>query len=132
MVASPTKLSIADADSWFPVAGQDIHVSDLIDQSSRPDAEMTVGFARIGAGETLEISFPYDEVLIVTKGRYTVTTGEGATLTAGPGEVIYLPGGSENDSRAEEATEMVYVAAPPSVYAAHVAAAGQEDEGAGD
>ena len=53
-----TRLSTADATTWFPVGGQDIHVSDLIDQASRPDAEMTVGFARIGAGETLETRSP--------------------------------------------------------------------------
>jgi hypothetical protein len=29
---------------------------------------MTVGFARVGRGEALDISLPYDEVLVVTKG----------------------------------------------------------------
>jgi ethanolamine utilization protein EutQ (cupin superfamily) len=107
----------------MPVGGE-IYVADLIDQAGEPDARMTVGFARLAAGDEMEISFPYDEALVITRGRYTVTTAEGQELTAGPGEVIYLPGGTSNQSRADEDTEMVYVANPPDVYAAHVAAAG--------
>jgi ethanolamine utilization protein EutQ len=81
-----------------------------------------VGFAHVAKGETLEISFPYDEVLIVTKGAYTVQTDGGESVTARTGDVIYLPAGSSSSSRAEEDAEMVYVANPPSVYADHVAA----------
>jgi ethanolamine utilization protein EutQ (cupin superfamily) len=112
-----------DGIDWIPVAGE-IFVSDLVDQAGEPDAKMTVGYARLGAGDEMEISFPYDEVLVITRGSYTVTTADGEELSAGPGEVIYLPGGSTNRSRADEETEMVYVANPPDVYAAHVAAAG--------
>ena len=67
-------------------------------------------------------SLPYDEVLVVTHGVYTVRTARGE-LTARAGEVVYLPAGSSNVAYAHEDAEMVYVAAPPSVYAAHVAAA---------
>ena len=66
---------------------------------------------------------PYDKVLILSRGSYTVRTQHGEAVTAHAGEVIYLPAGSSNSSRAEEDTEMVYVANPPSVYADHVAAA---------
>jgi ethanolamine utilization protein EutQ (cupin superfamily) len=91
-----------------------------VDAGTEPAAEMTVGFARLAKGETLEISFPYDEVLILTRGAYTVRTADGTVLTARAGEIIYLPAGSSNFSQAEEESEMVYVAAPPSVYADHV------------
>jgi Ethanolamine utilisation protein EutQ len=83
---------------------------------------MTVGFARLGRGEVLDISFPFDEVLVLTKGSYTVRTEDGEEVTARAGEVIYLPAGSANSSYAQEDTEMVYVAHPPSVYAAQVGA----------
>ena len=96
-------------------------MSDIVDQSRAPDANMTVGFARLAKGEALEISFPYDEVLVLTKGAYTVRTQDGEALTARAGEVIYLPSGSSNSAQAEEDTEMVYIANPPSVYADHVA-----------
>ena len=117
------KVTVGDAEAWSRVGEQEIFVSDVMDQGTVPDAEMTVGFARIDKGEALEISFPYDEVLVLTKGSYTVKTEHGESVTARAGEVIYLPAGSSSSSRADEDTEMVYVASPPSVYADHVAAA---------
>lgn len=114
-----------DADSWIRVGDARIFVNDIVDQASTPHAEMTVGFARLDKGESLDISFPYDEVLVVTKGAYTVRTEDGSAITAIAGEVVYLPAGSANGSRAEEDTMIVYVAAPPSVYAEHVAASAE-------
>ena len=116
------KLDARDAAGWVQVGEGEIYVNDLIDHTNTPSAAMTVGYARLAAGESLEISFPYDEVLVVTKGSYSVRTSDGTEHTATAGETIYLPGGSTNWSRAETDTEMVYVAAPPEVYAAHVAA----------
>jgi ethanolamine utilization protein EutQ (cupin superfamily) len=121
------KLTIADT-SWAQVGDQQIFTSDLIDAATNPDAKMTVGYARMTKDESFEISFPYDEVLIVTKGSYTTRTEQGETVTARAGEVVYLPAGSSNTHRADEDTEMVYVASPPSVYAAHVAAAADAAE----
>lgn len=46
---------------------------------------MTVGFARLGKGETVDISFPYDEVLIMAKGAYTVRAEQDDVLTARAG-----------------------------------------------
>ena len=115
------RLTTEDVERWQPVSDQ-IVVGDIVDQATAPDAKMTVGFARVGSGEELDISFPYDEVLIVTRGCYTVRPDQGEAITARAGEVIYLPAGSSSSSRADEDTEMVYVANPPSVYAAHVAA----------
>jgi ethanolamine utilization protein EutQ (cupin superfamily) len=115
----------ADDAVWTQVGDYKIFVSDLVDQARVPDARMTVGFARVDKGQTLEISFPYDEVLILTKGSYTVHTQHGEVVTARAGEVIYLPAGSSNFSHADEDAEMVYVASPPSVYAEHVAASAE-------
>jgi ethanolamine utilization protein EutQ (cupin superfamily) len=117
------KLSAEATEEWAKVGDGEIFVSDIIDQAREPEAKMTVGFARVGAGEELEISFPYDEVLILTKGTYTVRTASGEEVTASAGEVIYLPGGAVSTARAEEDSEMAYVASPPSVYAEHVAEA---------
>lgn len=120
---SVQKLSLDEVEAWSQVEGE-VFVSDVIDRASEPEAKMTVGFARLGRGEELEISFPYDETLIMISGTYTVRTQGGEELTAGAGEVIFLPADTVNSSRAEEDTEMVYVASPPSVYAEHVAASG--------
>lgn len=120
-------ITTGDHDDWSRVGDQDIHVSDRIDQARQPDAGMTVGFARTAAGEKFEVAFPYDEVLVVTKGAFTVTTEDGVSVTARPGEVVYLPADSVNSHTADEDTEMVYVACPPDVYARHVAAAAGDD-----
>lgn len=116
------RLTSKDAATWSRVSDGEIFVSDIVDQATAPDARMTVGFARVAKGEALDISFPYDEVLILTKGGYTVRTERGEEVTARAGEIIYLPAGSSNSAHAEDDTEMVYVASPPSVYADHVAA----------
>jgi ethanolamine utilization protein EutQ (cupin superfamily) len=117
------KLTTGDVGTWSRVGDREILVGDVVDEPTEPEARMTVGFARVGAGDALDISFPYDEVLVVTRGTYTVRTPQG-DLTARAGEVIYLPAGSSSRAVAEEDAEMVYVANPPAVYAAHVAAAG--------
>jgi ethanolamine utilization protein EutQ (cupin superfamily) len=114
------KLTAGEHAEWSTVA-KDVMVSDRIDAAREPAARMTVGFARVGKGESLQMRFPYDEVLIVTKGSFTVRGDDGTRLTARAGEVIYLPGGSVNTHHADEDTEMVYVAGPPDVYARHVA-----------
>lgn len=82
---------------------------------------MTVGFARVGKGETMRVEFPYDEVLVVTRGAFTVRGDDGAEVTARAGDVVYLPAGSGHEYVAVDETEMVYVASPPDVYASHVA-----------
>jgi len=58
-----------------------------------------------------------------TRSRWCTAGSTGAS------EVIYLPGGSVNFSHADEDTEMVYVANPPSVYADHLAAAAGDSSG---
>jgi len=46
------------------------------------------------------------------EARCTVRTGA-TTLTAAPGEVIYLRAGTPGSFDAEEDTELVYVTSPP-------------------
>jgi ethanolamine utilization protein EutQ (cupin superfamily) len=113
-------------ETWAQVGEQQIFTNDIVDEAAEPDAKLVVGFARLDKGETLDAAFPYDEVVILTKGTFTVHTDQGETVTAQVGEVVYLPADSSNTFHAEEDTEMVYVAHPPSVYAQWVrAAAGQ-------
>ena len=82
------RLTTEDAETWSGVGDGDIFVSDIVDQATVPEAKMTLGFARLGRGEVLDISFPYDEVLVLTKGSYTVRTEDGEEVTARAGEVI--------------------------------------------
>lgn len=118
------KATVDDTQSWQQVeAGKQIFVGDVVDAPTNPDAMMTVGFARVGKGETVDISFPYDEVLILTKGTFTVRTEQGETVTGAAGDFIYLPADTSNVFGAVEDVEMVYVAHPPSVYAENLARA---------
>ena len=55
------RLTSGDIETWSKLGNQEIYVSDIIDRASVPGAKMTVGFARVGRGEALDISFPYDE-----------------------------------------------------------------------
>jgi hypothetical protein len=50
----------ADAETGSKLGDQAIFVSDIVDRANGPDAKMTVGFARVGNREPLDISFPYD------------------------------------------------------------------------
>jgi hypothetical protein len=46
----------ADAETGSKLGDQAI----FVDRANGPDAKMTVGFARVGNREPLDISFPYD------------------------------------------------------------------------
>jgi ethanolamine utilization protein EutQ (cupin superfamily) len=118
---SSIRLSSEDVEAWSQVDDQEIFVADLVDLPRFPAAAMTVGYARVARGASMDISFPYDEVLVVTRGTYSVRSAAG-THVARPGQVIYLRAGSRHTAVAEEDAEMVYIASPPEVYAAHVAA----------
>jgi len=56
-------MALADAETGSKLGDQAIFVSDIVDRANVPDAKMTVGFARVGNREALDISFPYDSVV---------------------------------------------------------------------
>ncbi len=103
------KVTSGDDRTWYRRGAQDLLLSDAVD--AHAGAQMTVGFARYGAGEANPWTMTYDEALIVTRGRFSVESA-GRTTTAGPGEVIYLRTGTELIYRAQEDTELVYVSYP--------------------
>lgn len=71
-------------------AGDRVYTRDLLTLSESP---------RLGAGimEMTDTTFPwtlnYDEMDYVIDGRLDIQTGRG-TVSAGPGEIIYIPKGS--------------------------------------
>ena len=71
-------------------AGDRVYTRDLFTLSESP---------RLGAGimEMTDTTFPwtlnYDEMDYVIEGRLDIQTGRG-TVSAGPGEIIYIPRGS--------------------------------------
>jgi ethanolamine utilization protein EutQ len=73
---------------------------------------MSVGFARYAPGESNDWVVSYDEVLIVTKGAFTVEA-DGRRTTAQAGELIVLSKGTKLTYSAEDiGAELIYVTYP--------------------
>jgi len=107
---SVRRFTSEDPTTWYQAEGRRIFIADVIDDTNS-ETPMSVGFARYDAGTSNEWTANYDEALIITSGRFTVRTADGAQ-TADAGEVIYLTKGTELVYQAEEDTELVYVTYP--------------------
>jgi mannose-6-phosphate isomerase-like protein (cupin superfamily) len=75
-------------------------------------AANTIGYGRWGAGSSLSETMAVDDIMIVLKGRLSVTTEDG-TVSAGPGEIVYMPKGEKVTIHAgEEDAVTAYVTYP--------------------
>jgi ethanolamine utilization protein EutQ (cupin superfamily) len=94
------KFAIADA-SFERSPGQDgdVFVGNLIDQ--RHGGPITIGYGRYGPDQTLRETIVVDDVMIVLEGQLTVST-DTITVTAGPGEIVYMPKGEGVTIRSHE------------------------------
>ena len=106
------KYTIEGAEDWMEWSG--VRLADVAneddDQAMRLGA---VGFLSAPAGARSEFDFPYDEVLVVTKGRCTVTTDTGDEVSVAASEAVYLPAGRPGRFRADTDLELVYIASSP-------------------
>lgn len=85
------KFSITDANLVrSPGQDADIFVANLVDE--RNGGPITIGYGRYAPGQSLTETIAVDDVMIVLEGRLTVSTTAG-TITAGPGEIVYMPKG---------------------------------------
>lgn len=106
-----SKFASDTASYWMEWSG--IALADVLNEDETPGVKLgAVGFTRAPAGSSSDFQFPYDEVLVVTKGRCMVASGDD-TFAAEAGEVIYLPAGVAGTFRADEDMELVYVASSP-------------------
>jgi ethanolamine utilization protein EutQ (cupin superfamily) len=94
------KFAIADA-SLERSPGQDgeVFAGNVIDQ--RHGGPITIGYGRYGPNQSLEETLAVDDVMVVLEGRLSVTAN-GSTMTAGPGEIIYMPKGELVTIRSHE------------------------------
>jgi ethanolamine utilization protein EutQ (cupin superfamily) len=94
------KFAIANA-SFERSPGQDgnVFAANMIDQ--RHGGPITIGFGRYGSNQSIEERLAVDDVMVVLEGRLSVST-EGGTLTAGPGEIVYMPKGENVTIRSHE------------------------------
>jgi ethanolamine utilization protein EutQ len=76
---SVKRFTIKDPATWYQAGDRRIFLADVLDASNSDT--MSVGFARYDKGESNEWIVTYDEVLIVTKGAFTVRSAAGARAT---------------------------------------------------
>ena len=105
------KLTIDDAGmERSPGQAGDIFTGNLVDE--RHGGPVTIGSGRWGPDESLTETMAVDDVMIVLEGRLSVSTDDGE-VTAGPGEIVYMPRGETVTIRAHpEGATTAYVTYP--------------------
>jgi ethanolamine utilization protein EutQ (cupin superfamily) len=94
------KFTIDDAPfDRSPGQDGDIFAGNVIDQ--RHGGPITIGFGRYGPNQNLDEKLSVDDVMLVVEGKLSVTS-DGNTVTAGPGEIVYMPKGETVTIRAHE------------------------------
>ena len=85
------KFAIADA-SFERSPGQDgeVFAGNVIDQ--RHGGPITIGYGRYGPDQSIDETLAVDDVMVILEGSVSVSS-EAGTVTAGPGEIIYMPKG---------------------------------------
>ena len=95
-----SKFAITDA-SVERSPGQDgeVFAGNVIDQ--RHGGPITIGFGRYAPDQSIEETLAVDDVMVVLEGSLSVSTNAG-TITAGPGEIVYMPKGESVTIRSHE------------------------------
>ncbi|BAL77446.1 cupin domain-containing protein [Bradyrhizobium cosmicum] len=94
------KFAIADASlERSPGQDGDIFAGNVIDQHH--GGPITIGFGRYGPNQNLDEKLSVDDVMLVLEGKLSVTS-DGNTVTAGPGEIVYMPKGETVTIRSHE------------------------------
>jgi ethanolamine utilization protein EutQ (cupin superfamily) len=105
------KFALSDA-SFERSPGQDgeIYTANMVDQ--RDGGPVTVGFGRYGADQNLEETMAVHDTMVILEGRLTVSSDAGS-VTAGPGEIVYMPKGEKVTIRSHaEGAVTAYVTYP--------------------
>ena len=85
-------------------------MGNAIDQ--RHGRPITIGYGRYGPNQSIDETLAVDDVMVVLDGRLSVSTDAG-TITAGPGEIVFMPKGESVRIRAHEQGAMTaYVTYP--------------------
>jgi ethanolamine utilization protein EutQ (cupin superfamily) len=105
------KFAVADAAfERSPGQDADIFAANMIDQ--RHGGPITIGFGRYGPHQSLGETLAVHDVMVVIEGGLSVTSDVG-TVTAGPGEIVYMPKGEKVTIRAhDEGAVTAYVTYP--------------------
>lgn len=111
------KFAVSDA-SFERSPGQegDIFAANVIDQ--RDGAPISIGFGRYGPNQVLKETIAVHDVMIVIEGRLAVASSAGV-LTAGPGEIVYMPKGESVSITSHEAGAVTAYVTYPHWQEAH-------------
>lgn len=94
------KFAVSDAVfERSPGQDADIFAANMIDQ--RHGGPVTIGFGRYGPGQSLEATIAVHDTMVILEGGLSVASDAG-TVTAGPGEIVYMPKGSKVTIRADD------------------------------
>jgi ethanolamine utilization protein EutQ (cupin superfamily) len=95
-----SKFGLSDASfERSPGQDADVFAANVIDQ--RHGGPITIGYGRYAPNQSLEETLAVHDVMIVLEGSLSVRTAE-ATVTAGPGEIVYMPKGERVTIRSHE------------------------------
>jgi ethanolamine utilization protein EutQ (cupin superfamily) len=94
------KFTIANA-SFERSPGQDgdVFAGNVVDQ--RNGGPITIDYGRYGPDQSIDETLAVDDVMIVLEGQLTVSSA-GSSMTAGPGEIVYMPKGEKVTIRSHE------------------------------
>jgi ethanolamine utilization protein EutQ (cupin superfamily) len=105
------KFSIADA-SFERSPGQEgeVYAGNLIDQ--RHGGPITIGYGRYGPNQSIDETLAVHDVMVLLEGSLSVTSSAG-TVTACPGDIVYMPKGEVVSIRShEQGATTAYVTYP--------------------
>jgi ethanolamine utilization protein EutQ (cupin superfamily) len=111
MLMTVRKFAVTDA-SFERSPGEDagVFAGNVVDQ--RHGGPITIGYGRYEPNQSIDVTLAVDDVMVVLEGRLSVST-EGGTLSAGPGEIVYMPKGDKVTIRShEEGATTAYVTYP--------------------
>ncbi|EJT06753.1 AraC family ligand binding domain-containing protein [Rhizobium sp. CCGE 510] len=94
------RFTIADASlERSPGQEADVFVGNLVDE--RQGGPVSIGYGRYAPGQSLTETMEVDDVMIILEGHLSVSSDAG-TVTAGPGEIVYMPNGETVTIRSHE------------------------------
>jgi ethanolamine utilization protein EutQ (cupin superfamily) len=111
MLMTVQKFAVTDA-TFERSPGEDagVFAGNLVDQ--RHGGPITIGYGRYEPNQSIDVTLVVDDVMVVLEGRLSVST-DGGTLSAGPGEIVYMPKGDKVTIRShEEGATTAYVTYP--------------------
>lgn len=105
------KFAIGDASmERSPGQDADVFTGNLVDE--RHGGPITIGYGRYAPDQSLSETMAVHDVMIVLEGQLSVET-EGGAVTAGPGEIVYMPRGESVTIRSHAAGAVTaYVTCP--------------------